>query len=126
MTREANINPFYWSLWAQRRRGSMARTGYPTRVPWYSPPKFGDLYDDREVVTSRDIAVVEDIETALARHRQRRPAEVMALEVWEGAYVDADPDRAARVRESGVGYDACQKAARRAKLAVERYMFTLA
>ena len=127
MAREANINPFYWHLWAQRARGNLARTGYPTQVPFYTAPPLGDLYEPGQSgggISQEDLWIVEGIEEALCRHRQKRPAEVLALEIWEGAYLDAAAEREDRIREKNISYGACKKAAWRAKMAVERFLYT--
>jgi hypothetical protein len=125
--REPNIRPIYWVLWAQARRSELAPNGYPKRVPWYTAPRLGNVEVDepgsRGYITDDDLAVIAAINEALAALRRRRPAEVAALEIWEGAYVDAAPDRDARIDQWHISRSATKKAAWRAKLAVERYMF---
>lgn len=128
--REDNIKPVYWMLWAQSRRANLSQLtrGYPRQVPWYQPPVLGELYSHEpgevDYITEDDVSVIVAIDEALALHVRRRPAEVQALEIWEGAYADALPDRDARVAQWEMPRSAIQKGARRAKLAVERYLYT--
>src|SRR5210317_1291716 len=86
----ANIDPFYFTLYAVRKRSGMANNGYPKQVPWYTPPKLGDVMaEKKEQVTDEDWTVAESIERCVNEIRQRNTTYADALDIWEGAYVDA-------------------------------------
>lgn len=125
----AGINPFYWNLWAQSRRSELAESGvgmYEEQV-WYLPPRGGDAWkaaeDDYEPALPEDWEVVKDIENAIAKLRRYRWVWVIALEICEGAYINAHPDPSVRFRENRVSPGKCRKLARRAKDFVEREMY---
>lgn len=123
-----NIKPWLWTIWVQRRRAELPLLGYPKQVPWYTKPPLGDLYADpdggRTYPTDDELRAVDFIEEAVSWVRRRMPTAVRCLEIWEGAFADAHPDRERRLAECGIGYEACKKGASRAKRAIERYMYT--
>ena len=118
------IHPYYWSLWAATQAKAMPQIGFPSQVPFYSPARLSKVEVIEGAAPYRppdidDWRVVERIEIAVAHHRQVRPMEVVALEIWEGALVGAKPDIAKRCEEAGVRRDTCRRMAARAKKAVE-------
>ena len=121
---KVNISPLYFSLYAARKRGAMANTGYPSQVPFYSPPRLGDTADGpREHYTDDDWAIVEGIEKALSEIGKRDKSIVIAFDIWEGAFISAPPSRTERCKVMNVKYERTKKAANRCKKAVERYMY---
>lgn len=122
--KKININPLYFSLYAARKRGAMANTGYPSQVPFYSPPRLGDTADGpREHYTDDDWGIVEAIEQALSLIAKRNKNAVIAFDIWEGAFEGAPPSRAERCKKMNVNYERTKKAAFRVKKEVERYMY---
>ena len=119
-----NIDPIYWTLYAVRKRSGLANNGYPKQVPWYTPPKLGDVMSDPgEVITEEDWVVAESIERCVNEIRAKNVAYAESLDIWEGAYEGAPASRRQRCRDWGVRYEACKKAANRCKREVERLMY---
>lgn len=117
----ANIDPFYFSLWASRRRMGYAKVGYYSTQPFYQPPALGDVMSEpREVITEDDYGVADSIDGCVQQIPRRL---AIALEIWEGAYPDAPVSRSQRCKERGVKYDACRKASKRAKNKIEQLMY---
>ena len=123
----ANIHPIYFSLYAARKRAGLAHNGYPSQVPWYSPPKAGSVFNESsEPVTEDDWYIAEAIEKAVntIRQRDKRSRELAEmLDIYEGAFLAAPPGRADRCKLMGVGVEACRAKARRCKKEVERLMY---
>jgi hypothetical protein len=118
-----NINPLYFSLYAARKRGAMAKTGYPSQVPFYSPPRLGDTADGPcELYTDDDWSVVESIESCLSDIGRTRKALVVSFDIWEGAFPGALSSRPERCEQAGVDYGRCRKSAYRCKKEIERLM----
>ena len=121
----ANIDPFYFALWASRRRMGFAKTGYYHQQPFHTPPKLGDIYAERaEIITDEDYGVADAIDSCWVAIGKTHPRLAISLEIWEGAYPDAPSSRGARCEDRGVGFQACKKAAARCKKRMERMMYS--
>jgi len=119
-----NIDPFYFCLYAVRKRNGMAKTGYPKQVPWYTPPKLGDVMQEpKEIITDDDWTVAESIERCVNEIRAVRPVLADCFDIWEGAYEGAPASRSERCRQWAVKYQACKKNANRCKKEIERLMY---
>ena len=122
--KKVNINPLYFSLYAARKRGAMAKTGYPSQVPFYSPPRLGDTADGpSEHYTEDDWAIVEAIEKCLSDIGKNQKPLVVAFDIWEGAFTGAPPSRVERCKKMGANYEQCKKAAHRCKQRLEAMMY---
>ena len=120
----ANIDPFYITLYAIRRRQGVADNGYPKQVPFYSPPKLGDVMSEpKEIISDEDWAIAEAIEQCVNEIRLRRPVLAQCFDIWEGAYEGAPPSRSERCKDWNVKYGACKKNAQRCKKELERKMY---
>lgn len=124
MARRRNIEPWVWHLWAAAESGGYPHLGYPSQVPWYQPARLsrieaveGDA--PRPLVTAEEWRLVDRLTEAIARYRVRRPREVEALVVYEGAYPGAAITLAARCLESGIPTTTCKRMAMRARVAID-------
>jgi len=125
MTRD-NLS-YYVMLYAAAQRTGMAQNGYPKQVPWYTPPRRGETDEKRE-----DPPGVEEweaaarVEAELNRFRafdKKRRALVEALDIWEGAFVDAPFSKKERCKVMRVEYNQCRKAAGRCFRLLDRKLF---
>ena len=119
----ANINPFYFSLWASRRRMGHAKTGYYSEQPFYSPPALGDVMDPPEVITDEDWSIADAIDNCYVEMLTTHPRLALGLEIFEGAYPNAPLSRSERCKDRGVCYNSCRVAAQRCKKRMEHMMY---
>jgi len=124
MTRHPRIPAYIWGAWAAARRREdypAALNGYD-RQPFYRAGRLSKIElepDHRRPLTDDEIALLDRIAWAVGQLRVRRPAEILALEVHEGAYLGAGPDREARYEQMRIAPDSCRRMAGRARRAVE-------
>jgi len=98
----------------------MPNTGYPTEVPWYTPPRTGDTYySDSSSLVDEDYLIADRIEGAVSEYRIRAPIQAQALEIYMGAYKGASPTAGERYEECNVKPGLCRRGAYRAKQWIE-------
>ena len=111
-----NIEPYFWHLWAVCRRNGFAKTGYYSQQPWFTPAPLGEVMSDpRDVPNGDDFSKADSINAQVQRLKNFRPNQVKYLEIYEGAYMDAEPDRESRFTQMQVKPATCRREANKAK-----------
>lgn len=99
------VAEYHWSLWAKFRSDPDVGIGYPTRSPFYTPPR--RPADDHaeallDLPTDADFQITQQIQMGIQALAKVDSEGAQNLIEWYGAYVGAPKQRGQRITRMGI------------------------